>query len=205
MDTRHASTPRPPAPRAGPRCLRRLHRLPGSAHADPRQPVPPPPAMSPSSAFPWQDGVTWQTGEAGFHGTNDAIDFFPPDTPLGGTCTARGIPTGRSRSRVLDPRLGRGHRHRDRQRLRPARPRQRLDLPLLPPDRAPGRRRRSIVAGHAPRPPINAGRVHHRPSRPLLGAGPERRDDPQRQPLRHPGDRRCPSNQWIPRPATSIH
>jgi murein DD-endopeptidase MepM/ murein hydrolase activator NlpD len=34
----------------------------------------------PSFLFPWQDGVTWYTGEAGFHSTNDAIDFFPPDT-----------------------------------------------------------------------------------------------------------------------------
>ena len=34
----------------------------------------------PSFLFPWQDGVTWYTGEAGFHATNDAIDFFPPDT-----------------------------------------------------------------------------------------------------------------------------
>jgi hypothetical protein len=34
----------------------------------------------PAFLFPWQDGVTWYTGEAGFHATNDAIDFFPPDT-----------------------------------------------------------------------------------------------------------------------------
>lgn len=39
----------------------------------------------PEFRFPWQDGIYWQTGEAGFHGTNDALDFFPPDTPLGGT------------------------------------------------------------------------------------------------------------------------
>jgi hypothetical protein len=38
----------------------------------------------PGFLFPWQDGIAWQTGQAGFHGTNDAIDFFPPDTPLGG-------------------------------------------------------------------------------------------------------------------------
>jgi hypothetical protein len=34
----------------------------------------------PAFLFPWQDGDTWYTGEAGFHATNDAIDFFPPDT-----------------------------------------------------------------------------------------------------------------------------
>jgi hypothetical protein len=34
----------------------------------------------PAFLFPWQDGVTWYTGEAGFHSTNDALDFFPPDT-----------------------------------------------------------------------------------------------------------------------------
>jgi hypothetical protein len=34
----------------------------------------------PAFLFPWQDGVTWYTGEAGFHATIDALDFFPPDT-----------------------------------------------------------------------------------------------------------------------------
>jgi hypothetical protein len=38
----------------------------------------------PEFLLPWQDGVYWQTGSGGFHGTNDALDFFPPDTPLGG-------------------------------------------------------------------------------------------------------------------------
>ena len=42
-------------------------------------------SAEPEFRFPWQDGVYWQTGEAGFHGANDALDFFPPDTPLGGT------------------------------------------------------------------------------------------------------------------------
>ena len=30
----------------------------------------------PSFLFPWQDGATWYTGEAGFHSNNDAIDFL---------------------------------------------------------------------------------------------------------------------------------
>lgn len=34
----------------------------------------------PAFLFPWQDGQTWLTGAAGFHYTNDALDFFPPDT-----------------------------------------------------------------------------------------------------------------------------
>jgi hypothetical protein len=37
----------------------------------------------PQFLLPWQDGIYWQTGSTGFHGTNDALDFFPPDTPLG--------------------------------------------------------------------------------------------------------------------------
>lgn len=39
----------------------------------------------PQFLLPWQDGIYWQTGSAGFHGTNQALDFFPPDTPLGGS------------------------------------------------------------------------------------------------------------------------
>lgn len=42
-------------------------------------------SAEPEFRLPWQDGIYWQTGEAGFHGANDALDFFPPDTPLGGT------------------------------------------------------------------------------------------------------------------------
>src|SRR5690348_2185956 len=38
-------------------------------------------AGQPDFLFPWQDGQTWVTGAAGFHYSNDAIDFFPPDTP----------------------------------------------------------------------------------------------------------------------------
>ena len=34
----------------------------------------------PAFLLPWQDGQTWITGAAGFHYTNDALDFFPPDT-----------------------------------------------------------------------------------------------------------------------------
>jgi hypothetical protein len=36
--------------------------------------------QQPDFLFPWQDGQTWMTGAAGFHYTNDALDFFPPDT-----------------------------------------------------------------------------------------------------------------------------
>ncbi|HUF52374.1 MAG TPA: peptidoglycan DD-metalloendopeptidase family protein [Dehalococcoidia bacterium] len=42
--------------------------------------------------LPWQDGQAWLTGGAGFHGTNDAMDFFPPDTPLGGGVKCEGDP-----------------------------------------------------------------------------------------------------------------
>ncbi len=37
---------------------------------------------SPRFLLPWQDGEAWLTGVAGFHGSYDALDFFPPDTPL---------------------------------------------------------------------------------------------------------------------------
>lgn len=47
---------------------------------------------SPTFLLPWQDGVYWQTGSAGFHGSNDALDFFPPDTPLGGPFMCEGDP-----------------------------------------------------------------------------------------------------------------
>lgn len=36
--------------------------------------------QQPDFLFPWQDGQTWKTGAAGFHYSNDALDFFPPDT-----------------------------------------------------------------------------------------------------------------------------
>jgi len=36
--------------------------------------------QQPDFLFPWQDGETWKTGAAGFHYSNDALDFFPPDT-----------------------------------------------------------------------------------------------------------------------------
>jgi hypothetical protein len=34
----------------------------------------------PAFLFPWQDGQNWKTGAAGYHYSNDALDFFPPDT-----------------------------------------------------------------------------------------------------------------------------
>jgi murein DD-endopeptidase MepM/ murein hydrolase activator NlpD len=46
----------------------------------------------PSFLFPWQDGVTWYTGEAGFHSANNAIDFFPPDTGFSETVRCVGDP-----------------------------------------------------------------------------------------------------------------
>lgn len=36
----------------------------------------------PDFLLPWRDGQPWLTGVAGFHGSYDALDFFPPDTPL---------------------------------------------------------------------------------------------------------------------------
>ena len=49
-------------------------------------------AEQPGLLLPWQHGVAWQTGIAGFHNTNDAIDFFPPDTPPSGTLHCEGGP-----------------------------------------------------------------------------------------------------------------
>jgi len=46
----------------------------------------------PDFLLPWQHGQSWLTGVAGFHGNNDAIDFFPPDTPLGGQVKCQGQP-----------------------------------------------------------------------------------------------------------------
>lgn len=37
---------------------------------------------SPPFLLPWQDSESWLTGVDGFHGSYDALDFFPPDTPL---------------------------------------------------------------------------------------------------------------------------
>jgi len=36
--------------------------------------------QQPAFLLPWQDGQTWKTGAAGFHYSNNALDFFPPDT-----------------------------------------------------------------------------------------------------------------------------
>jgi hypothetical protein len=46
----------------------------------------------PDFLLPWQHGQSWLTGAAGFHATNDALDFFPPDTPLGGSVKCEGDP-----------------------------------------------------------------------------------------------------------------
>jgi len=42
--------------------------------------------------LPWQDGQAWRTGIAGFHTVRDALDFFPPDTPLGMDLMCEGEP-----------------------------------------------------------------------------------------------------------------
>src|SRR5881296_132579 len=46
----------------------------------------------PPFLFPWQDGQEWRTGIAGFHTVRDALDFFPPDTPLGMDVVCEGDP-----------------------------------------------------------------------------------------------------------------
>ncbi len=46
----------------------------------------------PNFLLPWQDGIYWQTGSSGYHGSNDALDFFPPDTPLGSDFMCEGAP-----------------------------------------------------------------------------------------------------------------
>ena len=46
----------------------------------------------PQFLLPWHHGQSWATGALGFHGTNDAIDFFPPDTPFGGSLKCEGQP-----------------------------------------------------------------------------------------------------------------
>lgn len=47
---------------------------------------------SPPLLLPWQDGQAWRTGISGFHTVNDALDFFPPDIPLGGDLMCEGDP-----------------------------------------------------------------------------------------------------------------
>lgn len=46
----------------------------------------------PEFLLPWQHGEAWLTGAAGFHNANDAIDFFPPDTPLSTGVRCEGDP-----------------------------------------------------------------------------------------------------------------
>ena len=46
----------------------------------------------PDLLLPWKHGQSWLSGSAGFHGTNDAIDFFPPDTPLSNGVRCQGDP-----------------------------------------------------------------------------------------------------------------
>ncbi len=47
---------------------------------------------APPLLLPWQDGQEWRTGISAFHTVNDALDFFPPDTPLGGGLMCEGEP-----------------------------------------------------------------------------------------------------------------
>lgn len=56
-----------------------------TARADGGEPTPP-------FLLPWADGETWLTGISGFHATNDALDFFPPDTPLSMDLICEGEP-----------------------------------------------------------------------------------------------------------------
>ncbi len=49
-------------------------------------------ASIPHFKLPWQDGQPWRSGVAGFHGSNDALDFLPPDSPLGLAVTCEGDP-----------------------------------------------------------------------------------------------------------------
>ena len=129
----------------------------------------------PAFLFPWQDGVAWQTGMAGFHSANDALDFFPPDTPPGGTIHCEGDPDWASAGiDVLGPGVGTGDRGVCDGAVRTDRSRRRLAEPLLSPRGAAGGRRAAGCGRAAPRAPIDVGRLHHRPARALLGAGPER-------------------------------
>ena len=61
----------------------------------PGRTAPPPQSASggpPPLLLPWQDGQEWRTGISGFHTVSDALDFFPPDTPLGGGLMCEGDP-----------------------------------------------------------------------------------------------------------------
>jgi hypothetical protein len=46
----------------------------------------------PELLLPWEHGQSWLTGILGFHTSKDALDFFPPDTPLGGGLMCEGQP-----------------------------------------------------------------------------------------------------------------
>ncbi|MDO8616760.1 MAG: peptidoglycan DD-metalloendopeptidase family protein [Dehalococcoidia bacterium] len=46
----------------------------------------------PDLLLPWEQGQEWRTGIAGFHLSHDALDFFPPDTPLGLDLRCEGDP-----------------------------------------------------------------------------------------------------------------
>ena len=46
----------------------------------------------PNLLLPWQHQQSWLTGSLGYHLTNDAIDFFPPDAPFGGALQCEGQP-----------------------------------------------------------------------------------------------------------------
>lgn len=47
---------------------------------------------APTFLLPWRHGQPWLTGVAGFHGAFDALDFFPPDTPLSLDVVCEGEP-----------------------------------------------------------------------------------------------------------------
>lgn len=49
-------------------------------------------AAGPTFLLPWRHGQPWLTGVSGFHGAFDALDFFPPDTPLSLDVVCEGEP-----------------------------------------------------------------------------------------------------------------
>ena len=49
-------------------------------------------SQQPEFLLPWQHGQAWLTGVSGLHNANDAIDFFPPDTPLSLNVKCEGDP-----------------------------------------------------------------------------------------------------------------
>ncbi|HEY5639573.1 MAG TPA: peptidoglycan DD-metalloendopeptidase family protein [Dehalococcoidia bacterium] len=49
-------------------------------------------SRQPDFLLPWAHGEAWLTGAAGFHNANDALDFFPPDTPLSTGVKCEGDP-----------------------------------------------------------------------------------------------------------------